>query len=103
MKDRWEAVMRLGFGVESLRRSRSIPSFAVLLVLVAALLPARCLGQASYTAQIRGVVTDQSGALVSNATIIITNDATNISVTAHSDDHGQYILTGLRPAVYTIK
>src|SRR3989440_1130093 len=60
-------------------------------------------GQASYTRQTRGVVTDQSGALVSNATIIITNDATNISVTAHSDDHGQYILTGLRPAVYTIK
>src|SRR5437660_12740942 len=60
-------------------------------------------GQASYTAQIRGVVTDQSGAVVPRATITITNDATGISVTAHSDDHGQYILTGLRPAVYTIK
>ena len=59
--------------------------------------------QASYTAQIRGVVKDQSGALVANATITITNDATGISETARSDDHGLYILTGLRPAVYTIK
>src|SRR5438093_1399864 len=60
-------------------------------------------GQASYTAQIRGVVKDQSGALVPNATITITNDATGISETSRSDDHGLYVLTGLRPAVYTIK
>jgi len=59
--------------------------------------------QASYTSQIRGVVKDQSGALVTNATVTITNDATGISQTSRSDDHGLYILTGLRPAVYTIK
>jgi hypothetical protein len=61
------------------------------------------LGQASYTAQVRGVVKDQSGAMVTNATITITNDATGISTTAHSDASGLYVLTGLRPAVYTIK
>jgi hypothetical protein len=60
-------------------------------------------GQASYTAQIRGVVTDQSGAVVSNAAVTIVNDGTNIAQTAHSDDHGQYFLSGLRPSVYTIK
>src|SRR6476620_8142056 len=60
-------------------------------------------GQASYTAQVRGVVKDQSGALVTQGTITITNDATGIAVSAHTDDHGLYILTGLRPAVYTIK
>jgi hypothetical protein len=59
--------------------------------------------QASYTAQVRGVVKDQSGAMVTNATITITNDATGISTTAHSDASGLYVLTGLRPAVYTIK
>src|SRR5215472_14226647 len=59
--------------------------------------------QASYTSQIRGVVKDQSGALMTHATITITNDATGISATTHSDDGGMYILTGLRPAVYTIK
>ena len=60
-------------------------------------------GQASYTAQVRGVVRDQSGAMITDATIVITNDATGISTTAHSDEHGLYILTGLRPAVYTIR
>ena len=60
-------------------------------------------GQASYRAQIRGTVTDQSGAMVVNATITITNDATNISQQTHSDTHGQYFIVGLRPAVYTIK
>ena len=56
-------------------------------------------GQASYTAQVRGVVKDQSGALVTQGTITITNDATGIAVSAHTDDHGLYILTGLRHAV----
>jgi hypothetical protein len=49
------------------------------------------------------VVKDQSGAVIPNATITITNDATGISQTSHSDDHGLYVLTGLRPATYTIK
>src|SRR5438132_13007069 len=84
-------------------RLRHRDSTASLILLAALLFSAAAFGQASYTAQIRGVVTDQSGALVPHAIITIINDATGISVTAHSDDHGQYILTGLRPAVYTIK
>src|SRR5215469_18874586 len=60
-------------------------------------------GQASYTAQVRGVVKDQSGAMITDATVTITNDATGIATTAHSGANGLYILTGLRPAVYTIK
>jgi len=84
-------------------RSRGSTAHLIVLLPTVLLVSAVALGQASYTAQIRGVVTDQSGALVPNATITITNDGTSISVTAHSDDRGQYILTGLRPAVYTIK
>lgn len=60
-------------------------------------------GQASYEAQVRGTVTDQSGAVVVNATVTITDVATNISQQAHSNDHGQYFIVGLRPDVYTIK
>jgi hypothetical protein len=60
-------------------------------------------GQGSYTAQIRGTVKDQSGAVVQGATVTITNDATGISVAAHSNHEGLYILTGLRPAIYTLK
>jgi len=67
------------------------------------LFAAAAFGQASYQAQIRGTVTDQSGAVVVNATVTITNDATNISQTAQSDEHGQFFFVGLRPAVYTMK
>ena len=73
------------------------------LALALASAPTGALGQASYTAQVRGVVKDQSGAMIPNATVTITNDATGIVTTAHSDTNGLYILTGLRPAVYTIK
>jgi len=60
-------------------------------------------GQASYTAQVRGVVRDQSGAMITGATVTITNDGTGIATAARTDANGLYILTGLRPAVYTIK
>jgi len=67
------------------------------------LLAAMGFGQASYTAQVRGVVTDQTGALVAKATVTITNDGTNITQSAHTDEHGQYFFSGMRPSVYTIK
>jgi hypothetical protein len=60
-------------------------------------------GQASYTAQVRGVVTDQTGAVVQNAQVTITNDGTGITTSTHTDDRGLYTFTGLRPAVYTMK
>jgi len=60
-------------------------------------------GQASYQAQVRGTVTDQSGAVVVRAAITIVNDATNISQQTHTDERGQYFLVGLRPATYTMK
>ena len=60
-------------------------------------------GQGSYVAQVRGRITDQSGAVVSNATVTITNVGTNIAETAHTDEHGEYFFTGLRPADYTVK
>src|SRR5881394_1360430 len=59
--------------------------------------------QASYTAQIRGVVTDQSEAAIAGATVTITNNGTGISSTATTNEHGQFLLTGLRPDAYTVK
>ena len=85
------------------RGHSSLQSILILILLTTLFLATSVWGQASYTAQVRGVVKDQSGAMVPQATITITNDATGIAVTAHSDDHGSYILTGLRPAVYTIR
>ena len=68
-----------------------------------ALLSVTAWGQASYTSQVRGIVTDKTGAVVQNATVTITNNGTNIATTAHTDEHGLYTITGLRPDAYSIK
>jgi len=59
--------------------------------------------QGSYRAQLRGVVSDASGAVVHNATVTITETQTNISSIAHTNDKGEYYFTGLRPSTYSVK
>ncbi len=54
--------------------------------------------QGSYRAQLRGVVSDATGAVVHNATVTITDTGTNISSVSHTDDKGEYFFTGLRPS-----
>jgi len=67
---------------------RSQPWFAACISVICLLLSSSAWSQASYSAQIRGVIKDQNGALVPNATIIITNVATGISATAHTEGVG---------------
>jgi Carboxypeptidase regulatory-like domain/TonB dependent receptor len=61
------------------------------------------MGQASYQAQIRGVVSDASGAVIPNATVTITEIGTNVSQTAKTGQSGDYILRALRPSTYVVK
>jgi hypothetical protein len=67
------------------------------------LLTVAAFAQASYTAQIRGVIADKSGAVIPNATVTVTNDDTGIVTIARTNNEGLYILTGLRPASYTLR
>ncbi|MFZ0802121.1 MAG: TonB-dependent receptor [Terriglobales bacterium] len=67
------------------------------------LVPGTLLGQASYQAQIRGVVSDSTGAVMPDATITITEVGTNVSQRAKSDRTGEYILRALRPSTYVVK
>jgi hypothetical protein len=72
-------------------------------VCVLLLLPSMLLGQASYQAQIRGVVSDMTGAVVPNAKVTITEVGTNVSQTAKTGSSGEYILRALRPSTYMVK
>ncbi|HXA00214.1 MAG TPA: TonB-dependent receptor [Candidatus Dormibacteraeota bacterium] len=74
--------------------------FSFLLFLFA---PAILMAQSNYTAQLSGTVTDTSGGVVPGAKVVITDDGTNISMTATTNDHGEYVFTGLRPATYTLR
>lgn len=61
------------------------------------------LAQGNYHAQLRGVVSDASGAVVPNATVTIRDVGTNISRSSRTDDKGAYFFTGLRPSTYAVK
>ncbi|HZP18302.1 MAG TPA: carboxypeptidase-like regulatory domain-containing protein, partial [Terriglobales bacterium] len=74
------------------RRILFVSAFAASL-----LLPRFISAQASYTAQIRGTVADQSGAVIQNAKVTITNVSTNVNTAAKTDSKGLYLLPGLRP------
>jgi hypothetical protein len=78
-------------------------SFSIAVYFLFTLAMPTALAQGAYEAQVRGTLTDQSGAVLTNATVTITNVATNIAQTAHTNEHGEYFFTNLRPAVYTVR
>ncbi len=73
------------------------------MILWIAVLSGNALGQATFTAQLRGTIEDASKAAVPRVTVTATNNATNVSETVTTDDQGRYIFNTLRPASYTLK
>src|SRR6185312_1793703 len=67
-----------------------------------AAVPALWRAQSGFEAQIRGKVTDPSGAVVSGAKVRLTDVATGIETSTTSNDSGIYTLNGLRPATYNL-
>jgi Carboxypeptidase regulatory-like domain len=78
------------------------PSWSLLLLIVL-IVTQLAVGQGSYTAQLSGVVADNSGAVIPNAKVTITDNGTNISTSVPSDGTGHYIFTSLRPTTYTLR
>src|SRR6267378_3567554 len=80
--------------------------FAVLLLvtIVCGLLGSNvALGQTqSNAADLQGVVRDQSGAVVSGATVTARNPGTNISKTTTTNQDGSYLIVSLTPGEYEV-
>src|SRR3954466_2969545 len=77
---------------------RTVFNVAVLFVIFLFSLPSL----AQSTATLRGTVTDQTGAVVPNATVIARNQATGIERTTRSDTTGNYQLAALPVGTYDI-
>ncbi len=60
------------------------------------------LATAQYRAGIQGTVTDQSGAVIPDATVTLTSQETNVSRTTKSSANGTYTFPGLAPGLYTL-
>ena len=81
--------------------SNNISRLLHLLLIVAAIacLPAQA---QQDQGRIGGVVTDSQGALVLGASVVVNNERTGEERTATSTESGSYIVSGLRPSLYTI-
>jgi outer membrane receptor protein involved in Fe transport len=70
-------------------------------VLALTLLPAFAAAQ-SATGNIEGVVTDQSGAVIPGATVLVRNMDTNLTRELTTDEQGRYRATALQPGSYEV-
>ena len=80
-------------------RSRTLFVFSLLLSLVC-LLSATAVAQ--YGASLQGTVTDESGAVISGAHVVATDQATGVSHSAATDKSGFYRVNELPPGRYRI-
>jgi hypothetical protein len=79
-------------------QSRTIVVWAVLLVLAVGGLAA----QTVYTGSITGSVKDTTGALIPNATVVVTNTETGVKSTAITTSVGDYTVPNLIPGQYKV-
>jgi len=87
--------------------SNHVPRPLRQVLLLVTILATVCLIQLPAYAQqdqgrIAGTVTDANGGLVPGAAIVVKNERTGEERTATSNDSGTYIVSGLRPSLYTI-
>jgi hypothetical protein len=82
--------------MQTARRYLSMAAFFAVLLLTASLF-------AQTLASVEGQVTDQSGALVANATVAVTNTATALSQTTKTDVNGNYRVPALPVGTYDVE
>ena len=60
-------------------------------------------GQATATADLRGVVRDPNGAIIPGATVTVTDNAKGTTRTVTTDSDGNYVILALSPSNYTVR
>jgi Carboxypeptidase regulatory-like domain len=56
----------------------------------------------SYTGRILGTVTDKSGAVISGATVVVTDVQRGVARTLTTDQAGEYVAPDLQPGIYKV-
>ena len=77
-----------------MRIARTAPARAIVLIAIGVLAPATTFAQTG-AASLTGIVTDDTGAAVPGATVTATNEATNVTYTAVSNEAANYPVTSL--------
>ena len=74
----------------------------LLCLVVAFLLTASAFAQTAATADLRGVVKDPNGALITTATVNLRDDARNFERTVQTNSGGEFVLLSVPPGHYTL-
>jgi hypothetical protein len=83
-----------------MKNKRTLVSLLLLCLVAAA--PELLFGQGGYTASVRGIVTDASGAAVPSARITVTDVTRGTDFHTETDAQGRYVVTALPPSSYTL-
>src|SRR5712691_9294753 len=86
----------------TMRTSRLVLSNVLLLLAIGFLLPVSAFAQTG-AGSLTGIVSDQSGAKVPGTTVTATNQATNVTYTAVSNEAGNYSITSVPVGSYVLK
>src|SRR5476649_2277723 len=89
------------FVFTSFKRCARTISFG--LSMMALLMMAGSYAHAQVTATVSGTVTDSTGALVSNATVTVTNEATQDARPGETNKSGTFSIPNLNPSSYAVK
>jgi hypothetical protein len=80
----------------------SLACFVALLILAVGIVP-RSLHAQAGTADVLGTVTDQTGAVIPDAQVTLTNTGTGIVKKGTSNDRGDYLFTALQNGSYSLQ
>jgi len=73
------------------------------LLMLVTLIAGFAFGQNANTGEIKGTVTDPSGAVVPGANVTLTKTGTGTVRTTISDGEGRYVISNLQPGPYSVK
>src|ERR1700761_4490250 len=88
--------------ISPMRHFRKTAGLLFSLLLTALLVAPQFARAQELTATLAGIVTDTSGAVIPNATVNVTENATKAVHTAQSDASGNYVVTTLPAGTYTV-
>lgn len=83
-------------------RKTSFAFFAILTALLLVFIPPQVAAQTANTGTVAGTVIDPSGAAVVEATVTLTDTATNAARTTVTNDTGRYIFANVTPGTYNV-
>src|SRR5207245_7621409 len=89
----WRPPERIGGAMREIQNRLRLISLLCMALAVSGVAGA----QSSYTAAVRGVVTDASGGAIPGATVTVTESDRNVPHTVTADREGRYVVTALPP------